>query len=358
MFCSRNLAVFHLFFLIIFTCKTFSFGNEWMSFSDPVFTQDDRELFINNKVLFKVKDHTITVVDVIHKMNLLFYKSYPHLVHSNVSKVQFYTGLWPVLLEAVIDDFLIFADAEEKKISVDHKDVKKEIENFFGSKLINIASAFGMTEEDVFKVIERDLIVQKMLGIMVRSKASMFVSPNKIKEAYKEQLKNYNQERCWSYVILTLESQSKDDTLAFAEEIYNRVVNKISFDEKEVFQLASQKNVEIKISNVLRGSENSLSQMHKDILMNADLNLCSKPVFYKKNKVRLFIIKEFSFSQPKSFSELEEKLHVELLEKSFEEQELIYREKLRKRYGFHKDLLAKDFISSEPISNLFSWLSK
>lgn len=358
MFCSRKLAVFCLFFLIIFSKKSFSFEEAWNSFSDLNFSKNEKELFINNKILFRFKNNTITIMDVIHKMNLLFYKSYPHLIHSNISKMQFYSGLFPVLAEAVIDDFLIVADAEEKKISVDIRDVKREIEKFFGDALIDVTNAFNMTEEDVFKIIQRDLIVQKMLGVMVRSRATMFVSPNKIKEAYKEKLKNYKQEKFWSYVILTLDSASVDSTLTFAEEIYDKIISNGFFKEEEILQLASEKNIEIKISNLLQGTENSLSQMHRGILIAADSNLCSKPISYKKDKIRLFVIKEFSITKEKSFSELEEQLHSELLEKLFEKQELIYREKLREKYSFHKDILIKDFTSNESISSLFSWLSE
>lgn len=356
MFCSRNLVVCFLLFLVIIPNKIFSFESSLNSFSERSFLKDNKEFFINNKVLFKVKDNTITVMDVIHKMNLLFYKSYPHLSQSSMSKAEFYSGLWPVLVEAIIDDFLIAAAAEEKKVSVDPKDVRREMERSFGDKLVDIISFFNMTEEDIFKIMERDLIVQKMLGIMVRSKVSLLISPSKIKASYREQLRNYHREKQWSYVILTLESASEENTLGVAEELYDRIINQRSFDEKAACQFAAHKDVKIKISNLLQGTEKTLSKVHQNILTNADFDLCSKPFFYKKNQVRLFVIKDFSFTKEKSFSELEEQLHIELLEKLFEKEENLYREKLRKRFSFDKDILIKDFTSTESIANLLSWL--
>lgn len=358
MFCSRNLVVCFLLFLVIIPDKIFSFENKSDSFSQSSFLKDNKEFFINNRVLFRVKDNTITVMDVIHKMNLLFYKSYPHLVQSSMSKAEFYSGLWAVLVEAIIDDFLIVADAEEKKVSVDAKDVRREMERSFGDNLMDIISSFNMTEEDIFKIMERDLIVQKMLGIMVRSKVSLLISPGKIKEVYREQLRNYHREKQWSYVILTLESTSEENTLAVAEEIHDTIINQRSLNEQAICRFAAKKDVKIKISNLLQGSEKTLSKVHQNILTNADFDLCSKPFVYKKNQIRLFVIKEFSFTKEKSFSELEEQLHVELLEKLFEKEESLYREKLRKRFAFDKDVLIKNFTSTESTENLLSWLSK
>ena len=127
----------------------------------------------------------ISVMDVVRKMDLLFYRQYPDLASSAMARYQFYTSGWRSVLGAVIDDYLIVADAEEKEITVNDGEVREELEKMFGPDVVLNLDQLGMTLEEAFDLLKTELTVQRMTAIMVRSKAITDVHPLSVRKNIK-----------------------------------------------------------------------------------------------------------------------------------------------------------------------------
>src|SRR5262245_20569039 len=106
------------------------------------------DLLVKNRVLMKLNGKSITVMDVVRKMDLLFYRQFPDLAASSVARYQFYMAGWRTILEAVIDDQLILADAEEKKVEVTDGEVREELEQLFGPDTVLNLDKLGMSLDE------------------------------------------------------------------------------------------------------------------------------------------------------------------------------------------------------------------
>ena len=124
-------------------------------------------IIINNRILLKINGKAITVIDVVRKMDLLFYRQYENLASSAIARYQFYNTGWRTVLGMVIDDYLIMADAEEKQIKVNDGEVREELQRLFGPDVVLNVDKLGMTLEEAFELIKTELIVQRMTSMMV-----------------------------------------------------------------------------------------------------------------------------------------------------------------------------------------------
>src|SRR5690242_7109313 len=76
--------------------------------SPPLISQEEpEELIIHNRILAKVNEKTISVIDVVKKMDLFLQKNYPHLADSKTARYQFFSAQWKDYLAQMIDSELM-----------------------------------------------------------------------------------------------------------------------------------------------------------------------------------------------------------------------------------------------------------
>ena len=133
--------------------------------------EDTQELVIYNRILAKVNDKTISVIDVMKKMDLFLQKYYPHLVDSKLARYQFYSAQWRDHLTQMIDQELMLADAAKIELKVADAEVREEIMNRFGPNIMTILDQLGLTYDEARKMIYDEMIMQRMIWFRVNSKA-------------------------------------------------------------------------------------------------------------------------------------------------------------------------------------------
>ncbi|MBA3815063.1 MAG: SurA N-terminal domain-containing protein, partial [Parachlamydiaceae bacterium] len=100
-------------------------------------TEQELQIVVNNRILAKVNGKAISVMDLMKKMDLLFYRQFPQYISSAQARYQFYQANWKHLLEEIIDKELILADAQDAKIPISAGDVRQEMEVLFGPNIIS-----------------------------------------------------------------------------------------------------------------------------------------------------------------------------------------------------------------------------
>ncbi len=86
---------------------------------------------IQNSILIKVNDTTISIMDVKKKMDFLFHQHYPQLSNSDEARIQFYESSWRKVLLEMVDQELILADATDKDIQLSDGEIREEMETRF-----------------------------------------------------------------------------------------------------------------------------------------------------------------------------------------------------------------------------------
>ncbi|MCC5832278.1 MAG: hypothetical protein JJU12_04465 [Chlamydiales bacterium] len=294
----------------------------------PNLFEKEPNLVINNRVLLKVNGKPITVMDVVRKMDLIFYRQFPELAASPMARYQFYLNSWQAMLGAVIDDHLIVADAEEKKVEITEGEVREELESLFGPDVVFNLDKMGLTLNEAMDMLKRELTVQRMNMMMVRSKAMAETQPKEVRARY-ERMVDENPPQCaWVYRVLSIRGDGHERVAQEASKLLNE--QKLPFEE--VVTKLSNQDVELALSSEYEIDEKSISLGHKALLQTLSAGASSTPQT-KDSVSRIFCLKEYKKAEPIPFNSISEKIKSEIIREISAKYDEEYRQKLRKQYG-------------------------
>lgn len=320
----------------------------------PSIPQDEpsTELVVFNRILAKVNGKTISVVDVMKKMDLFLQKNYPHLANSKMARHQFYSSQWRDYLTQMIDTELMIADAEKLEVKVTEADVREEILNRFGSNIMPTLDKLGMTYEECRQMIHDEMIVQRMMWFRVNSKALSNVNSQDIKEAYKQFCAQNPEMEEWQYQVLSIRSPNKTASENLAARAFELLNAKLDLATVTDQLKAPDEATTITISPDMQADEKSVSASHKEVLKTLSENSFSPPIAQVSrvdNSVvyRIFYLKTHSKKQVPPFEKMADNIKDQLLQQSANKENAQYILKLRERLGYDEkhmtETLPSDF---------------
>jgi SurA N-terminal domain len=314
------------------------------------------QIIVNNRIVAKVNGKAISVMDLMKKMDILFYRQFPQYASSSAARYQFYQANWSYVLSEMIDKELILADAEEAKLVVSAGDIRQEIESLFGPNLIENLDIAGLTLDEASKMILADIIIRRMMYIRVQAKAINQVTPSLIRKYYDDVAKENIRDNEWVYSLVSI--RHRDSTKA--AEMANRVHHLLSeeqvalpkLDEK-LSETAVQKAKAptVSISEEFHIKEKELSDPFKQILLQLTPGSYSAPIAQKSRAdnsmiYRIFYLKEMIQGGVVPFNELESKIKDRLLEEAIAKETEAYILRLRRHFDVRESEL-QEILSSE-----------
>lgn len=322
------------------------------------------KILINNRILAHVNDKAITTYDVAKKMDILFYRQFPQYLSFPEARYQFYLANWESVLEELIYKELILADAKEHKVEISSGDVRQEMEALFGPNIIENLDKAGMTFDEASKIVQGDLIIQKMVNFQVNAKALRVVTPAKVKEAYDffaKDPKNTIHTK-WNYQVITI----KDRNMQKAEEVSNKAYRLLIEDKVPLNDLAVAlkdkkiltKKSKVTVSEPIVSNEIDLSESYKAILSHMNDGMISQPFANKSrttsaNVYRILVLNNKIPGGVPPFKEVENRIKETLLNKAADQETEKYVQKLRQRYHLRdKDIKAMIPTQYQPFTAL------
>ncbi len=302
------------------------------------------QISVKNRILTTVNGNAISVVDVMKKMDMLLHQNYPQFADSPQARFQFYATSWRPILMEMIDTELILSDAEEKEVKLTDGEVREEMEDRFGPGVQLTLEKIGLSYDDAWKMVRKELIVRRMLWFFAQSKAIQSVSPQAIREAYRQYLTENPAYQEWSYRVITLRSEEEGTELA--ENVLGLLATATAGVECVAEQLkeweAGHPGTTLSISNEYVARDTDLSESHRSILATLSPGSYSQPTIQssrleKRPLQRIFYLKDKIDHPAPAFDELAPQLKNELTQKAVAKESEGYMKKLRKYYGFDQD---------------------
>jgi hypothetical protein len=302
---------------------------------------DGHELVVNNHILVKINGKTISVIDVMKKMDFYLNRHYPQLANSSTARFQFYTTTWRETLNQMVDNELMMADAEAKEIKISEGEVRQDIQERFGPNIMTALSKLGLTYEEAKKMVHQELVVQRMNWFRVTSKALQRVTPQDVKEAYQQYCEANPPKEEWKYQMLSIRAGSREmgAQIAGAAAELLKTGDLPSATEKLKALQPPESLAVINLSQDYTVEARSLAQSHREALAALKVGETSLPIeqVSKDNSVvfRFFHLKDHTLSQPHKFEALANELKENLLQKAVSEELAAYVTRLRQRFGDH-----------------------
>lgn len=317
---------------------------------DPfLFNKDNTHIEVNNRVLACVNAKAITVIDVMKKMDMLFFKHFPEYASSPQARFQYYQMNWKPVLQELIDKELILADAEENKIPLTPGDVRQEMEMLFGPNIIANLDKIGLSFDEAFKIVQGDLLLKRTMMVRVNSKAIRSVTPQLIREAYNEfAKKNINKER-WNYQVVTI--RNADPTLGAetATLSYQLLTDKqIKLDKllPSIDEMNATNSSVLSVSEPILHSESDMAEIIKNNLLSMSSGSISRPIAQKSRTdkstiFRILVLNEKILAGAVPFKEVENQIKNELFDKAIQRDSEIYLKKLRDHYAISENYISE-----------------
>lgn len=325
--------MFKTFFLLAISLSAFALEMPKVDFSQAP------KISMQNTILAKVNGTTISMMDVKKKMDLLFHQSYPQLADSNQARFQFYEVSWRRVLMELIDHELILADAGEKEVKLTDGEVREEMESRFGPNVMLTLDKIGVTYDETWKMVRKDLLVQRMSWWFIQARAMQNITPQDIRQAYRLYLKENPAYQEWTYRVISIRADQPEEALS--QEIHRFLLNHGQSPELLADELKKLEapGVSIQLSQEYIAADKDLSDAHRAALAALSPGNYSVPSFQmsrvdKKAVYRIFYLVGKSDHPAPSFESLSNQLRNDLLQKAVAQESSHYIQKLRKHYGF------------------------
>ncbi len=297
------------------------------------------KIAFQNAILAKVNGTTISMMDVKKKMDMLFHQNYSHLADSNQARFQFYQVSWRHVLMELIDNELMMADSLEKEVKLSDGEVREEMEERFGPNVMKTLDKIGLTYEETWKMVRKEMLVRRMSWWFIQSKAMQSVTPQDIRQAYRFYLKEnpaYNQ---WTYRVISIRADHPEEDLA--QNVHQFLTQSGQSPELLGDKLKSfeKDTITIQLSTEYDATDKDLSEAHRTALASLKPGTYSEPSFQmsrvdRKAVYRIFYLVRKEEHPASSFEAMAHQLQNELTQKAMVQESQNYLEKLRKHYGF------------------------
>lgn len=318
--------------------------------------EPDLHIAVNNKILAKVNGTAISVMDVMKKMDMLFFKQFPQYSSSVQARFQFYNANWKHVLNELIDKELILADAAEIKITVTQGDVRQEVESLFGPNIIINLDKAGLTLAEASKMVEADITLRRMMFFRVHSKALNQVTPQVIRKYYDDVAKDHIRDNEWIYSFISIRDRNSNTAAEKANLAHHLLVDeKVPLDgiaAKITDSAVSEPQTTVTVSEEFHTKEKDLSEAFRMTLSNLQPNSYTAPIAQKSRTgggtlFRIFYLNKMIPGGVVPYQELEGKIKDMLLDKAIGKESEAYLKRLRQHFDVQesqlKELLSSDF---------------
>lgn len=310
-----------------------------------------RDILVNNRVLARPVGKTITMMDVVKRLDMYFYRAYPELADSPEARYEFYMVHWRQALDDMINAELIIADAEEKKIPLHDGDVRKEMELSFGPNVVETIDKMGLTFDEAWEMTKSELIVRQMNGYMVSSKAICSIGPGRLMNAYSQFADKQGDTGIWRYRVLSLRDSNEERGAAAAAAAYDLLSGGQPLEEVvallEVMQGEGSlsPSTKISLSELFERKGDEMADAHREVVGGLGSGCYSEPIaqssrFDRSTVYRIFFVDSFEDPGLPSFEEMQRNLQTELFVEEASKAERVYIGKLRRRYGVEEDYIS------------------
>ncbi len=339
----------HFFLSCILACLTATGSCQAAGETSLFGTIREPKLVVNNRILAKANGKAISVVDIMKKMDMMFYKQFPQYTSSVQARFQFYQINWKLVLNEMIDRELILADAEESKLVVSAGDVRQEMESLFGPNIITNLDKIGLTFNEASKMVLDDITMRRMIYFRVQSKAVTKITPQLIRSYYDDVAKDNIRDNEWVFNVVTIRHRDSSN----AAETANLVHRLLAEDKIPLADLNTKleetapttaQNVSVTVSEEFHTNEKELSEPFRKILVTLNANSYSEPIAQKSRAnnstvTRIFYLKQMTPGGVIPYNEMADNIRARLLDDEINKESDAYLTRLRKQFHVQEIVL-------------------
>jgi len=308
-----------------------------------------KTIAIDNRVLAAVRGQIVTVVDVMKKLDMLFYQQFPQYRGSTEAKFEFYKTNWRRVFEDLIDRQLVLAWAEDREGHVSNGELREELEQMFGPNVMMNLYEAGLSVHEVQEMMRADILMRRVIGFYVRMPVISAITPEVIRVEYERQCFEAKKRTMWVWKSVTIRAKegdcSKEVAQTIAEELKETPPEQIKVSEK----------IEVFSSQTFHSKNDELAPSLQELFHSLSEGCYSEPVEFVSRSSpakswRCYLVEKKEHETLPSFSEIEGVLREHLAAPEIEEKSKEFFANLRKQYHVQQSLSSDKIVAFEPFA--------
>lgn len=298
--------------------------------------EEKNVLLVQPRILAYVNGKAITVVDLMSKMDLVFYEKYADYADSLPFRYQFYQMSWRIVLQDLIDQELMLADAEELKIELSRGEIRKEMEKRFGPNVVANVQKARLQYDEAVALVRADMIIQRLLYFKVHTPSLRYTTPKEVQIAYEEYQKANQLPAEMTYRVISVRSNMPERAKEVAVLMHEHLLAGESIDDV-LRQMQTEEDVQVSAGEEEKRLEGDLSESYRMVLTALKPHSYSEPLIQESRRrgetlFRVFHLIALRPAGALPLGQVEEKLKEDLLNEANERLTTNYLKGLRSRY--------------------------
>jgi hypothetical protein len=308
-----------------------------------------KTIAIDNRVLATVRGQIITVVDIMKKLDMLFYQQFPQYRGSTEAKFEFYKTNWRRVFEDLVDRQLVLAWAEDREYHVSNGELREELEQMFGPNVMMNLYEAGLSVHEVQEMMRADILMRRVIGFYVRMPVMSAITPEVIRVEYERQCEEAKKRTVWAWKSVTIRVKEGD----CSKEIAEKIAEELQKTPPE--QIKVSKEIEVLSSQTFHSKNDELAPSLQELFQRLPEGVYSEPVEFVSRSSsakswRCYFLEKKEHDTLPPFSELEELLREHLAAPEIEEKSSEFFADLRKQYHVQQSLSSDTFVTFEPFA--------
>lgn len=307
----------------------------------------EEHLEIRNRVLANVNGTAITAMDLAERLDLTFAEYYPEYLGQSEARFEYFRASWKPMLQQLVNDKLIQFDALERGMPISRGEVREAIEERFGPDVLKNLDSVGLSYDKAYELMHAEIMVRRMSGYRINSKAYMAVGPAAIKAAYRKAVEDLEGKATWNYRLVSFRAEDSERALAAAHKVHQMLKERdgaLDGLSEELAQEDWDSSVSVSVSEDFERSVDDISDVHREVVEGLAANSFSEPVIQEGRSgkvVRIYFVNEITHAEIPDFADVEDRVRNRLLGERVQQESERYFAYLRKHYDV-EEMLGND----------------
>jgi len=310
-----------------------------------IITLGAQEIQVQNRILAKANGKPITLIDLVKKMDVVFYRQFPQYAEVGEARLQFYRANWSAVLQELIDKELILADASALQMQVSDVDVRRELEETFGANVFATLDKLQLDYDDVWDMLKEEIIIRRMILYRVNTKAAARITPQKILSAYEDYVAENAKTETWRYRVISFRGSDETQCKENASKAFD-FFSKHGLEDVES-KLELDPSITWTVSDEFAHDRSEISENYRDALASLSPGQFSYPCKQKSRRddqslFRIFHLVKRGQNDVQSLATLEKEIQNRLLDQATEDETSQYFSYLESHFDV-EELIPEDF---------------
>jgi hypothetical protein len=308
-------------------------------------------IVVENRILASVRGETITVIDVLKKMDMVFRQQFSQYRHVPEARCQFYRQNWQNVLNELVDRQLILSFSEEKHFGVTNGDVREEMEEMFGPNMMMNLYEDGLSLNEVFEMVKADILLRRALSFYVHGPVLASITPEVLRAAYSKRVEQIRQKQGWVWRAVTVKSTTGDCPKDAADHVWKLLEQ--DHQSLEILLAGHPEGIEVSVSQPFRSEQQEVSPNVRQILEGLAIGSFSEPQATTSRSDnhqswRCYTVDDRIEPTIPLFTELEPALREEIAAPQISKRTVEFFDDLKKQYHVKHLLSSEQLTTFEP----------